>query len=75
MADIMQTASEAGAKHDHLEIHSLVHGGYVVRQGRFDRAGDHDDDRRWMPRWEQAAFSTLAEALEWVRQNMRGGTP
>ena len=69
------TATPEG-KHDHLEIHALVDGGYVVREGRFDGAGRNGgEESRWVWRQERAAFATLADALKWIGANMVDKTP
>ena len=55
--------------HDHIELHALCGGGYVIRSGRFDM---HEDggNYAYSPRWEIAAFSTLAEATKWIGKNV-----
>jgi hypothetical protein len=61
---------DAGKPHDHLEIHTLAEGGYVIRSGRFDGCTDGNYRQDWIPRWELVAFSTLAEATMWIAKNM-----
>jgi len=64
------------SKHEHLEIHALVDGGYVIREGRFDGASNNGcEEPRWLWRQERAAFATLADALKWVGANMVDKTP
>lgn len=60
--------------HDHLEIHALIEGGYVVREGRFDR-GEDAQSSMWNWRQECAAFSTLDEALKWMGARMVRKSP
>lgn len=60
--------------HDHLEIHALIHGGYVIREGRFNHGEDWDQNR-WNWRQERAAFTTLAEALKWMSKQMVDRSP
>lgn len=55
--------------HDNLEIHALVEGGYVVREGRYDRS-ENAHSRDWIAQWERAAFTTLDEALAWMKVQM-----
>jgi hypothetical protein len=62
-------------KHTHLEIHSLIDGGYVVREGRFDGCSDSRDDTRWMFRQERAAFANLEDAVAWMGAQMRKKSP
>lgn len=62
--------------HDHLELHSLVDGGYVVRRGHFDQHFDqHLGDNQGVARNECAAFTTLAEALRWIGTHIRDRVP
>lgn len=58
-------------KHEHLEIHALVDGGYVVREGRFN---GYDDDVGRICQ-ERAGFSTLDQALKWLNLNMVEKSP
>jgi hypothetical protein len=67
---------EPGKPHDHLEIHALVDGGYVIREGHFDGAMlDQSNEARWYWRQERAAFSTLADALKWLATQMVSKSP
>jgi hypothetical protein len=66
----MSTADEK-EMHTHLEIHALIDGGYVIREGRFDGVtGDDRRDAMWNWRQERAAFTTLAEATEFIALRM-----
>jgi hypothetical protein len=64
-------------KHTHLEIHTLIDGGYVVREGRFDGGErfENADQARWHWRQERAAFSTLGDALKWMGRQMLAKEP
>lgn len=68
--------AEAKKPDDHLEIHALPEGGYVVREGRYS-GGDELDQYggRFRARWERAAFSNLADALAWMGQRMKNQPP
>lgn len=55
--------------HEHLEIHALIDGGYVIREGRFD-GGSDGRDAMWTWRQERAAFASLDEALKWMGRRM-----
>lgn len=73
MATILK---ETDKPHDHLEIHALVDGGYVIREGRFDGASsERSDEARWNWRQERAAFATLGDALKWLAKQMVDKSP
>jgi hypothetical protein len=61
--------------HTHLEIHSLIDGGYVVREGRFDGDCSNGRDAMWNWRQERAAFASLKEAVAWVESEMVNKSP
>ena len=63
--------------HDHLEVHALTDGGYVVREGRFDMGMQSGDQDRaiWNWRQERAAFATLEDALKWMGRQMVKKSP
>lgn len=67
-------AADEPKLHDHLEIHALIDGGYVIREGRFDSDGN-GRDAMWNWRQERAAFATLADALEWLGKRMVSKAP
>jgi hypothetical protein len=60
------------APHSHLEIHALIDGGYVVREGRFDggERWENANEARWCWRQERAAFSSLSDAIKWMGRQM-----
>lgn len=63
-------------KHDHLEIHALVDGGYVIREGRFhSMTRDRSGEAVWNWHQERAAFATLEDALTWLSQKMVRKSP
>lgn len=73
MATISKETTEP---HQHLEIHALIDGGYVIREGRFDGlTSDRCDEARWNWRQERAAFATLADAVKWLAKNMTDKSP
>ncbi len=63
---------ETDKPHDHLEIHALVDGGYVVREGRFDYGlmAENREGAQWHWRQERAAFTRLEDAVDWVQRHM-----
>lgn len=63
----MATLTNEAAKHVHLEIFCMKNGGYVVGQGRWDSEG-RDMQHNW--REHLAAFTTLHEAVAWVKSQM-----
>ncbi len=70
------TPTDPDKPHDHLEIHALVDGGYVIREGRFDGdASDMSDTARWNWRQERAAFATLTDAVKWLAKHMTDKSP
>lgn len=60
--------------HEHLEIHALIDGGYVIREGRFE-GGSTMDGAMWHWRQERAAFNTLDDALKWMGRRMVRKSP
>jgi hypothetical protein len=75
MATIV-TPSSSDKPHDHLEIHALVDGGYVIREGRFDgQMSDRNNEAQWNWRQERAAFSTLEDAVKWMTAHMVDKSP
>lgn len=68
--------AEKPAPHQHLEIHALIDGGYVIREGRFDgMVSDRGDEARWNWKQERAAFATLDAALKWMGKRMVRKSP
>lgn len=62
--------------HDHLEIHALVDGGYVIREGRFEGAmSERSNEAAWNWRQERAAFAKLDDALKWLGKQMVNKSP
>lgn len=75
MAEILKVRDE-NKPHDHLEIHALVDGGYVIREGRFDGAmSERSRDADWNWRQERAAFANLADAVKWLASQMADKSP
>lgn len=73
---ISLTPSDENKPHDHLEIHALVDGGYVIREGRFDGSmSERSDEARWNWRHERAAFANLADAIKWLGKHMADKSP
>lgn len=73
MADKIRTEPDK-YPHDHLEIHALIDGGYVIREGRFDTQGaGHESMWNW--RQERAAFANLDDALKWMGAQMVKKSP
>lgn len=66
---ISLTPTPSDKPHEHLEIHALVDGGYVIREGRFD-GGSEGRDSMWNWRQERAAFTTLDQAVKWLAAHM-----
>lgn len=73
MADILRQSTEPKT-HDHLEIHALIDGGYVIREGRFDTDGAGRESM-WNWRQERAAFASLDDALKWLGRRMVRKSP
>lgn len=62
-------------QHNHLEIHALIDGGYVVREGRFNWECVDGRDAMWTWKQERAAFATLDDALKWMAKEMVRKSP
>lgn len=73
MATIIPTEKKP-EQHDHLEIHALIDGGYVIRSGRFDGSGQ-GRDAMWNWQQERAAFASLDEAVKWMARRMVRKSP